>query len=159
MIVYDKFGYQIKRFEKEDGIELFKYFIEYRVLSKKNNNEYSNQRRKLKLQIREALNSKYHTPLGIYKDDKLIGVCLSNIYADQPEIPKLTYFHVDSKCDQSMYILFNFLINILYKDMHIQIKNNYLNEYGSIVRKMPSLIGFSVFNENFKNNLQKYFKD
>ena len=161
MIVYDKFEYQIKKLEKEDGIEIFEYFTRYRLGDKKNTYEYSKQRTKLKNQINEALNYKYHVPLGIYKEDKLIGICFSHLNKVNSEIPELTYFHIEPEFRNniSQYILFNYIINILYEDMNIRMKNNMFKEYGSIVRELPSIIGFSMFNDKFKNNLKTYFKD
>ncbi len=161
MIVYNKLGYQIKRFEKEDGIELFAYFSKYRLGDKKNTYEYSKQRARVKKQINQALNNEYHIPLGLYKEDKLIGVCLSHLNKVNSEIPELTYFYLEPEYleDESMYIFFNYIINILYEDMDIRMKNNMLKKYGSLVREMPKIIGFSIFNDRFKNNLYKYFKD
>ncbi len=160
MIVYDKFGYQIKRFGKEDRIELFKYFTDYRLGNKKESSNYSMQRASLKMEVNEAINAKNHNPLGIYKNDELIGVCLSSISNKIPIVPKLNYINIKKEYmdGPAQYILFNFLINIMYEGESIKIKNGQLKKFGTITRRIPEL-GFSIFNNTFINNLNNYFKD
>jgi len=165
MIVYNKLGYQIKRFEKEDGIELFAYMIKNRMQNKTTDpNEvsaYSKRRKTLKFEVNEALNSKNNFPFGIYKNDKLVGICLSYITNEFNGYPVLKYIHIEDDYMDTLvpYVFFNFLMNIIYKDQHIKIKNGSLTKYGSIVRELPREIGFSIFNERFKNNIKNYFKD
>ncbi len=162
MIVYNKFGYKIKAFQKEDGIEMFKYFIEHRMFNnRKETGKYSRRRTLLKNEVNESLNAKNHTPLGIYKDKELVGICLVFVNNKMPIVPELKYIHIKKEYIDGIapYIIFNFIIHILYEGESIKIKNGKLKKFGSIVRQLPGIIGFSIFNNNFINNLNKYFKD
>ena len=161
MIVYDGLGFKIKVFKKEDGIELFKYFTENRMNNRENIDAYSERRKSLKIEVNNALNNKNHNPLGLYKDDILIGVCMSYFSEKPPLMPVIKYIHIQKEYKDGIlpYILFNFLINVVYCDEEIRSENSLLKEYGSIVREMPDVIGFSIFNNRFKDNLKRYFKD
>ncbi len=161
MIVYNRYEYEIRTFERDDRIELFEYFLKNRVQNKEDSSRYSMKRQSLKMEVKEAINANNHTPIGIYKNNELIGVCLTFVNKKMPQMPELKYMHIKKEYIDSMatYMVFNFIINILYKDESIKIRNGRLKEFGSITRELPKVVGFSIFNNTFINNLNKYFKD
>ena len=163
MIIYDKFEYKIKVFGKTDGIELFKYFTENRLGDRREVgvSEYSEKRKSLKMAVNEALNASNHIPIGLYKKDKLIGVCLSFSDKKNGNVPTVRYIHIDKNEIDGFgkYVMFHVLTNIMYEDTDIKVKNEQLKEFGDITFMFPRTVGYSVINKNFKDKLNNYFKD
>lgn len=161
MIVYNKLGYKIKALSKDDGKEIFKYLLKYKVNDSMEPEVRTGSRDGLKKLVRDELEIRNHTPLGLYFKDELIGICFSELYTKNLDVAKISYLKIDEEHNNKIgpHILFNFMTNELYKEIRITFKNTTLDKFGKIARVYPKIIGISSFREDYISRIDKFMKD
>ena len=161
MTIYNKSGYELKVLEKINGKEVFQFLSNYKIHKQMDIEERSQKRDGLKKQIVTEIDNNGHTPIGIYSGSKLIGICFTELKIDSPGVAKISYIKIDDDHIKTIgpHVLFNFLINILYKDIKIIFSYNIMDKFGNIEHKHPKILQVSTFRKDFSERLEKYFKD
>ena len=160
MTIYNKFGYTLKLLKRDNGKEVFQYLAKYKFKEDMQIEERAAKRANLKKIIVNELDIENHTPIGIYKDGRIIGLCFTELHQAK-DTAKMSYIKIDEEHIKTKgpQVLFNFIMNILYKDIKIIFNNNMLNRFGNIVRKYPRELGISSFKNDYRSRLKKYFEE
>jgi hypothetical protein len=155
--LYSKFGFDVRLLTKDSKGKAFK-ILAPNMLSKKGRHPslYAKDRRVLKNEILFALTKDNYNPIGLYKQDKLIGISFSSVQEDDGN-PWLGYFFIDTKYKKTkaMIVLLNYLINHLYKGFRIRIGHTDTSEYGKLIKKIPIPLGTSVFADSVAERVSK----
>ena len=161
MIVYNKLGYTINLIEKDDAKELFKFLVQYKLKDVKEPEERLAKRDGLKKKIIKELETNTHTPLALYKDSKLIGICFTELYERNDKVGKISYIKINEKYNKTIapHVLFNFLTNVLYKEIRVIYHNGIMNKFADISRVYPKVMNISSFKDEYISRLNKYFED
>jgi hypothetical protein len=145
-IFYSRFGYYIKVLEKCDGADIFKLMKPAKLDRKDREPEmYSHDRRVLKGEINFALEKDNYNAIGLYKDEKLIGISFSSFDKEEQQ-PWLGYFYIEKKYrdGKASVVFINYLVNHLYKGYRIQMAESDVSKYGKLIKNVP-LMGYSIF--------------
>ncbi len=159
MVLYNKFGFELKILEKKDGRDIF------RLLSKAKLGERTGMMRTkdrdvLKGEIRFALTKENYNPIGVFKDNKLIGVSFSSMVEGE-NVPWLGYMfiHKDHRNGKAIIVIMNYLINHLYDGMKIQIGPGDKSLYQKVVKPISKVFHFELFKDDFGPRLKKICKE
>ncbi len=160
MILYEKFGFKLKLLQKENGKDIFKLLSPGKLDRSRGIEMYSKDRRVLKKEIMFALTKINYNPIGIFKNDILIGISFSSI-TEEEKTPWLGWFLIDPnfRKTKASIVLLNYIINHLYKGTIIQMGPTDMSDYGKIVRPLPKLLEFSIFNDDVSDRLLKMCKE
>jgi len=156
MILYEKFGFQLRLLNKDDGIDIFRLLSTVKLSRQRGIEMNSKDRRVLKKEIMFALTKPNYNPIGLFKNDKLIGISFSSV-TEEEKTPWLGYFyiHKDNRKGKGSIVLINYLINHLYKGAIIQMGATDLSLYGKLVKPLPALLEFSIFNSDVGPRLKR----
>ena len=155
--LYTKFGYEIVLLERKHGTEIFELLQETRIPRRgRTASQYANDRNVLKGEIKFALMEPRYNSVGIFKDEKLVGISFNSITEDD-HAPWLGYFFIEagSRKTKASIVLINYITNHLYKGVRVQIGNTNTFEYRKLVRELPAPINFSVFNNGVVERFAK----
>ncbi len=156
--LYEKFGYYIKLLDDRDAIAMFVLLSGSRLHRESATAEqYSEDRKQLKEEIKFTLHNERYNSIGIYTDEGvLIGVSLSSI-SEEESLPWMGYFAVDKKYRTSRVsaILLNYVANHLYGDFNIQIGMDKNRMFGKLVRLLPIVLGYAVLLPETKKRIAK----
>lgn len=161
MTLYNRAGYTLKLLKKENGKEVFQFLSKYKFNNSTALEERSSVRDGLKKLIRNELEIENHTPIGLYSGSELIGICFTELYTPSFNVAKISYIKIDETEYKTLgpQVLFNFLMNILYKEIRITFPNNILDKFGKVARVYPKIIHLSSFRDDYKERLKKYFEE
>ena len=159
-ILYTKFNFTIRLLTKDNGTEVFKLMSKY-MLPKKGRNPslYAKDRRVLKGEILFALTKHNYNPIGLYKNNKLIGISFSSVSDDGN--PWLGYFFINPefKKTKGAPVLLNYLINHLYKGFKIRIGHTDTTEYKKLIKVLPLPLNIAVFKDDIYRRVAKVCKE
>ena len=160
MLLYEKFGFQIKFLTKEYGAEIFRLLADSKLSKDREPEMYAKDRRILKNEIRFALTEKNYNPIGLFKNNILIGISFSSIVKDE-NIPWLGYFfiHKNYRKGKAFIVLANYIINHLYKGLRVQLGPTDMSLYKKVVKRLPKILEFSVFQDDLGPRLKRICKE
>jgi len=158
-ILYEKFGYTVQLLERKHGVDIYNMMIDSRinrtVLTCLQN---ETKIRKLKNEIRHAVDSAHFNSVGLFDDDELIGISFNSI---NPKInqPWWGLFMVKKHKTRTRapLVLANYVLNHLYGAegyiMRLSTDSGFI--YDKEIRNLPLVIGYSVFKDGFKERIKK----
>jgi hypothetical protein len=153
-ILYSRFGFDIALVDEKHGPDIFRMLSPTRLSRKDRTPEkYAEDRRGLKSDINFALTEYNYNSIGIFKDDKLLGISFSSITDENS--PWLGYFYIEPEVrkTKAMIVLLNYLMNHLYKGFMIEIGATNTEDYKKMIRQLPIVVGYSVFKEGVAERL------
>ncbi len=157
-ILYEKFGYEIKLLERKHGTEMFEMLSSIRLPKRigKSADQYASLRRALKNEIRFAIEEKNYNSVGIFENDRLIGISFNSVNTKINQ-PWLGYFYIEpgKRNGKAGVVLMNYLLNHLYDGYIMRMKTSLDEPYSKHIRMLPDLIGYAVFKEGFKEKLSR----
>jgi len=161
-LLYTKFNYSVQLLDFEESRSEVYTLLSSIELNKNKHRSFSLQNkdiRVLKQEIEFGFKTKYHTPLGLFKNKQLIGVCFTSL--TDLGIPWLGYFRVIPELEKTKasIVFLNYIINHLYKDMKVQLGVRSTKKLHKRIRSYPAPLSFSVLKSDTINKLKYICKD
>ena len=158
-ILYEKFGYTVQLLERKHGVDIYNMMVNSRV-DRNNKSCLENETiiRKLKSEIRHAVDGEHFNSVGLFKDDKLLGISFNSIDENTNQ-PWWGYFMFleDKTRTRAPLVLANYVLNHLYGAegyvMGLETESGFI--YEKEIRRLPLIVGYSVFKDGFKERIKK----
>ena len=155
--LYSKFGYEVKLLESDnDAINVFELLKEPRLIDRRKvmAEVYAEDRFILRQEILHSLRDNNFNSVGLFKDDKLIGISFNNVDT-QTKYVSFGYMYIIPKlmATKAQLVLVNYIINHLYRNFTVQIDNRFNLMYHKLLYTFPKEIEFSILTKECVDRL------